>query len=651
MPKRALQVGKRVRDALYVHRDALIEIDASVRRAVEEAAAIVGSFHWNVTRIEPGRIALLEYDDFEAEPFPALRRSALVDLAGRSSKIRDFSSSANPPILHRKELLLPSAHPRRSAYAALTAELDRLNLFVDNHKIGLRTAWQLRLDEAGIVIRNHAVVPADAVEPPPPAVQVNRHKTAIPRNSLSSPMQMFARHGFLEKFPHLFDFGCGQGDDLRALQHAGVAAAGWDPHFRPDAALCFADLVNLGFVLNVIEDPEERLATMKRAWELTKKVLAVAVMVEGHYSVQGLTPFGDGFLTSRGTFQKYFSPHELRAFVRAALGIEPVAVAPGIVFVFRDPEAEQEFLFRRRSRTQPPSSLRLPALAPRRSARTTAPLPERLRPVLEQLWARSIQIGRMPERDEVPEIHQSLARSNVSIERAFGWCLSFFDESRLEIGAGRKRDDLLIHFALGAFSGSRAFKTLPPSLRRDVRSLFGSFASAQSEARRFLFSLGADDTIEAACGSAVAVGLLKRWGESRYHFDARKVEELPAVLRALVGCAGVLVGDADDADVVTLNIPKRSLAFHYSPNFSAPLSLFNRVTTVYLRDQHVRDQVLSDDRRLLFLHRSAYESDPTKQKQRVSLETRIRTVIGNPDGTLLMARYGDVASNLRQPQD
>jgi hypothetical protein len=36
---------------------------------------------------------------------------------------------------------------------------------------------------------------------------------------------------------------------------------------------------------------------------------------------------------------------------------------------------------------------------------------------------------------------------------------------------------------------------------------------------------------------------------------------------------------------------------------------------------------------------------------RVSLETRIRTVIGNPDGTLLMARYGDVASNLRQPQD
>lgn len=37
---RAFVRAKRVRDALYVHRDALVEIDASVRRAVDEAAAI-----------------------------------------------------------------------------------------------------------------------------------------------------------------------------------------------------------------------------------------------------------------------------------------------------------------------------------------------------------------------------------------------------------------------------------------------------------------------------------------------------------------------------------------------------------------------------------------------------------------------------------
>ena len=61
--------------------------------------------------------------------------------------------------------------------------------------------------------------------------------------------------------------------------------------------------------------------------------MAVAVMVEGHYSVDGLKPFADGYLTSRGTFQKYFSPHELRSFVRLTLDAEPVAVAAASTLV------------------------------------------------------------------------------------------------------------------------------------------------------------------------------------------------------------------------------------------------------------------------------------------------------------------------------
>ena len=101
----------------------------------------------------------------------------------------------------------------------------------------------------------------------------------------------------------MFDYGCGQGDDIRILTEAGISAAGWDPHFRSEQAKRPADLVNLGFVLNVIEDPRERIHALREAWSLCRKVMAVAVMVEGHYPVQGLTPFADGFLTSRGTPQ------------------------------------------------------------------------------------------------------------------------------------------------------------------------------------------------------------------------------------------------------------------------------------------------------------------------------------------------------------
>lgn len=73
------------------------------------------------------------------------------------------------------------------------------------------------------------------------------------------------------------------------------------------------------------------------------------------------------------------------------------------------------------------------------------------------------------------------------------------------------------------------------------------------------------------------------------------MEELPAALRTLFGCASVLVGDAEDASLVTLNVLKRSVAFYFSPDFAAPLTLFTRITTVYLRDQHVRDQILLDE--------------------------------------------------------
>ena len=57
----------------------------------------------------------------------------------------------------------------------------------------------------------------------------------------------------------VLDYGCGQGDDIIALKSAGYNAEGWDPYYRPDPSLLKkADITNLGFVLNVIEDLEDK---------------------------------------------------------------------------------------------------------------------------------------------------------------------------------------------------------------------------------------------------------------------------------------------------------------------------------------------------------------------------------------------------------
>ena len=109
--------------------------------------------------------------------------------------------------------------------------------------------------------------------------QIERHRTAQRRSALSSPMQHLLRFGFLDGSQSLFDYGCGRSDVLRLLSELNVSATGWDPIFLPDAERQSTDIVNLGFVLNVIEDPNERRETLKAAFALAGKVLIVSVML------------------------------------------------------------------------------------------------------------------------------------------------------------------------------------------------------------------------------------------------------------------------------------------------------------------------------------------------------------------------------------
>ncbi len=173
---------------------------------------------------------------------------------------------------------------------------------------------------------------------------VHRHRTAMVRHTLSQPMSLAVRHGIVRPGVSVFDYGCGQGDDLRALASAGVEASGWDPHFAPETSRHEAEIVNLGFVLNVIEDPGERVAAFEGAWALAQRVLIVSVMIAGAVPVDGLRQFGDGYLTARGTFQKYFQQAEIKGILTQSTGVEPIALAPGIFALFRSPEDEQDFL-------------------------------------------------------------------------------------------------------------------------------------------------------------------------------------------------------------------------------------------------------------------------------------------------------------------
>lgn len=143
--------------------------------------------------------------------------------------------------------------------------------------------------------------------------RIARHKTAIRRPSFSLPIKCLLRDGLLDTSKTMFDYGCGHGQDLKLLGGMDIPCDGWDPALRSDTKKERADVVNIGYVINVIEDLRERSAALRDAWSLCEQLLVVAAQVEFAAPDKQQTEFADGVLTSRGTFQKYYSQQELRA--------------------------------------------------------------------------------------------------------------------------------------------------------------------------------------------------------------------------------------------------------------------------------------------------------------------------------------------------
>ncbi|MFN3779250.1 MAG: hypothetical protein ACK4SI_09675 [Brevundimonas aurantiaca] len=148
-------VGKRVRGALYVHRSAWTDLSAHHQDQLRDAARRVPQLPWTVARLSPDHTGLMIYEDFGRTPFPALLEAWRIDLGDGQVKGRSYRETANPLILHRKELLVTDAFADRPVWAELTRQLVDRGLFSDPHRIGRRQAWEARLAKAGIRLDGH----------------------------------------------------------------------------------------------------------------------------------------------------------------------------------------------------------------------------------------------------------------------------------------------------------------------------------------------------------------------------------------------------------------------------------------------------------------------------------------------------------------
>jgi DNA phosphorothioation-associated putative methyltransferase len=98
-------------------------------------------------------------------------------------------------------------------------------------------------------------------------------------------------------------------------------------------------------------------------------------------------------------------------------------------------------------------------------------------------------LGRVPDADEWPQA-QTLAERFGSLKRAFAFVQRITGSQEWDLIARRRREDILVYLALARFRKRPHVSALPPSLQRDMRASFGSYAKACAEADDLLFKAG-----------------------------------------------------------------------------------------------------------------------------------------------------------------
>lgn len=550
--------GKILPGAIYLHSSAIDQLPVELAALIQNvASALKLDIQWNIVKLHKDafKISYLLYRQFDEDPYPSLQRAAIIDLVSKRMEQRDYLNHSNPPILHRKELLVKPDYPFYEEFSLITQEGELAGLYDNTSVIGHKQSWEFLIRQRGYELVDGRLFRSAAVQDDQ---TISREKTAITRFQLSAPFQSIAKLGYLDGQYTVLDYGCGRGDDMAILESQQIDVIGWDPNYRPDGECAPRDIVNLGYVINVIEDRHERDEALLRAYQNAEKLLLVSAMLASESQIAKFTPYKDGVITSRNTFQKYYTQQELREYIEDILQTNPITLAGGLFAVFKDPAFEHSFLDNRYRR-------RPTWTAVRRIRKTKE---EKLRELIEanqelfdQYWLLTLQAGRFPKKGEFNRDDEILSLL-PSRSKLHGALLAYYDEDALKASERATKEDLILVHAMSLFSGRRIFKHLPESLKQEIRHFFGNFKELQNESYQLLHNLADTSALQAAVDEVVTEPIPAFYEEARsLTIHKSQLDHLPVILRAYVGSAQQLYGDLEPIDLIKLHIHTGKVSF------------------------------------------------------------------------------------------
>jgi DNA phosphorothioation-associated putative methyltransferase len=552
----SLVFGKRLPDAIYVYAQDFLELDLTTAKAlgILKSRQELGP-EYNVVKLfkDVFKVSFLSYEGFLELPHPILKKSIHFHLSTGQVKRFDYGNSDNPPILHRKEDLLPASHSSNELFSSLTQQEEEAGLYDKPRTIGFLQNWLRLLGDKGLAYEGHQLVSLDgeALEKKKSednSHRVHRHRTAISRYNFSRPIKLALEQNLISENSTVFDYGCGLGDDLHGLRTLGYEVMGWDPVFAQDKCVSPADVVNLGYVINVIEDPIERQEALIKAHSLAGELLIVSAMLENANTSEYNRIYGDGVLTTRNTFQKYFQQDELRQYIEDVLHIpEAIAAGPGIFLIFKTPERQQEYLSERSRRHIDWDSLSAKVFSQRES-RPRVNLYLDHQEEFDTLWRLILELGRIPRPEELGSL-KSFPETICSLRRAHRILIEQLGEEAYAEAVAVRKADLLAYLALSNFQRRVPMRELSSSLQADLKAFFGGYQKANQAALQALFSIGSDELMTELCDSTPFGHL----DEQALYFRNDQLLELHPVLRIYVGCGERLYGDIGEFDLIKIH--------------------------------------------------------------------------------------------------
>ena len=460
----------------------------------------------------------------------------------------------------------------------------------------------------------------------PSGVEVERHRAAISRVELSRPVRLAIESGIITAETTIFDYGCGVGGDVKRLKSQGYNCEGWDPYYFPEAEIRSAEIINLSYIINVIEDLVERDRVLSHAWELTQGVLIVAAQILVN-DLRGVLAYGDGILTKRNTFQKYYQQVELKEYIDRVLTVDAIPIGLGIFLVFRDASQAESF---RAARLY----TRMTTPRARVESKRFEDYQVQLAPLMEFVSQR----GRIPIKGELVA-ESELVQEFGSIKRAFQIVLTATDEVEWDAIAYQRSLDLQIYLALAHFGKGRSFRNLSSAIRADIKAFFGSYEEACEVADRLLFKIGEPGVIKQACHQSKIGKLLP----AALYVHISALNQIDPKLRLYEGCASRNIGGTEDANLIKFHIDKPCISYLYYPDFEpvAHPSL-HWAMLIDLRDLSLRFRDYSQQENPPILHRKETFISPnhplyskfakfTKAEEKAGLYSETKT-IGNRQG-------------------